>query len=72
MQHITRFRFIDDLECVVVSAAYLRSADQLGSTEWNAVVWIGRLFTCVRADAVHRCATAPVQRVGMPCQHTRF
>lgn len=39
------FRYLDDLDCFVVSEEYQRLADQLGLTEWSPVVWIGRLFT---------------------------
>ncbi len=39
------FRYLEDLDCFVVSAEYRKVADQLGLSEWNPVVWIGRLFT---------------------------
>jgi hypothetical protein len=39
------FRYIEDLDCFVVTDEYRKIADQLGLSEWNPVVWIGRLFT---------------------------
>jgi hypothetical protein len=45
MQHIKMFRYRDDLDCFVVSDECRCIADQLWLTEWNSVVWIGRLFT---------------------------
>ncbi len=39
------FRYLDELDCFVVSDEYRQIADQLGLTEWSPVVWIGRLFT---------------------------
>lgn len=38
------FRYLEDLDCFVVSEEYRKVADQLGLSEWNPVVWIGRLF----------------------------
>jgi hypothetical protein len=45
MTTIRIFRYLDDLDCFVVSDGYRRIADDLGLTEWSPVVWIGRLFT---------------------------
>jgi hypothetical protein len=45
MKTIKIFRYLDDVDCFVVSDEYRRIADQLGLTEWSPVVWIGRLFT---------------------------
>ncbi len=45
MRQIQIFRYLDDLDCFVVSDEYQRIADRLGLTEWSAVVWLGRLFT---------------------------
>lgn len=39
------FQYIESLDCFVVREEYQQVADQLGLTEWNPVVWIGRLFT---------------------------
>ena len=39
------FRYLDDLDCFVVSDEYANLAEHLGLVEWSAVVWIGRLFT---------------------------
>jgi hypothetical protein len=39
------FRYLDDLDCFVVSEEYARLAEHLGLVEWSSVVWIGRLFT---------------------------
>ncbi|MBA3946956.1 MAG: hypothetical protein H0X37_20640 [Herpetosiphonaceae bacterium] len=44
MKTITIFRYLDELDCFVVSDTYKRIAAQLGLTEWSPVVWIGRLF----------------------------
>ncbi len=41
---ISIFRYLDDLDCFVVSDEYRQIADQLGLTEWSPVIWIGRLF----------------------------
>jgi hypothetical protein len=39
------FRYLDDLDCFVVSEEYASLAEHLGLIEWSVVVWIGRLFT---------------------------
>jgi len=39
------FKYIKELDCFVVNPEYKVIADQLGLTEWNEVVWIGRFFT---------------------------
>jgi hypothetical protein len=39
------FRYIEDLDAFLVTDEYRAIADTLGLTEWNQVVWIGRLFT---------------------------
>lgn len=54
MWHIQMFRYLDDLDCFVVSDEYRRIADHLGLTEWSPVVWIGRLFTL---DSLARART---------------
>lgn len=38
------FKYIEELDCFVVTDEYKEIADYLGLTEWNPVVWIGRLF----------------------------
>jgi len=38
------FKYISELDCFVVNQEYKSIADQLGLTEWNEVVWIGRFF----------------------------
>ena len=38
------FKYISELDCFVVNPKYKTIADQLGLTEWNEVVWIGRFF----------------------------
>lgn len=45
MNTIKIFRYLDDLDCFLVSDQYQRIATQLGLIEWSPVVWIGRLFT---------------------------
>jgi hypothetical protein len=45
MRTIRIFEYIDFLDCFVVNPAYKSMADDLGLTEWNEVVWIGRYFT---------------------------
>lgn len=45
MKTITIFRYLDELDCFVVSDEYRSIADVLGLNEWSPVVWIGRLFT---------------------------
>lgn len=39
------FKYIDELDCFIVTEEYQQIADYLGLSEWNPVVWIGRLFT---------------------------
>ncbi len=39
------FKYIEQLDCFIVDAQYRRIADEIGLSEWNAVVWIGRLFS---------------------------
>ena len=45
MRTVRVFTYIEQLDALVVTDEYHRLADQLGLTEWNPVVWIGRLFT---------------------------
>ncbi len=45
MPRVRVFKYIDQLDAFIVTDEYRRLADQLGLTEWNPVVWIGRLFT---------------------------
>jgi hypothetical protein len=45
MKTLKIFRYLDELDCFVVTDEYRRIADDLGLTEWSPVVWIGRLFT---------------------------
>ena len=39
------FRYVEPLDAFVVTDEYRAVADTLGLSEWNPVVWIGRLFT---------------------------
>jgi hypothetical protein len=39
------FSYLPTLDCFIVDPTYKKIADQLGLTEWNEVVWIGRFFT---------------------------
>jgi hypothetical protein len=41
------FDYIADLDCFVVNGQYRQIADELGLSEWNPVVWIGRFWTDV-------------------------
>lgn len=45
MQSLKVFRYIEELDSFVVTDEYRKVADELGLSEWNPVVWIGRLFT---------------------------
>jgi hypothetical protein len=45
MQTVRVFKYIDQLDAFVVTDEYRHLAEQLGLSEWNPVVWIGRLFT---------------------------
>jgi hypothetical protein len=45
MAGVRVFRYIPELDAFLVNDGYRRLADYLGLTEWNPVVWIGRLFT---------------------------
>ncbi|MDM8549969.1 hypothetical protein QUF72_07835 [Desulfobacterales bacterium HSG2] len=38
------FKYIDELDCFIVTDEYKKIAEHLGLSEWNPVVWIGRLF----------------------------
>jgi hypothetical protein len=48
MPRVRVFKYIDQLDAFIVTDEYRRLADQLGLTEWNPAVWIGRLFTLAR------------------------
>ncbi len=39
------FKYLDDFDFFVVEPSYKAIAKELGLTEWNEVVWIGRFFT---------------------------
>ncbi len=39
------FEYIASLDAFDVTEQYREISDTLGLTEWNPVVWIGRLFT---------------------------
>lgn len=45
MKYIKIFQYIEELDCFIVTDEYRKIADHLGLTEWNPVVWVGRLFT---------------------------
>jgi hypothetical protein len=38
------FEYVEQMDGFIASPAYHALADELGLTEWNPVVWIGRLF----------------------------
>ena len=38
------FKYIEELNCFVVDPEYKEIVNELGLTEWNEVVWIGRFF----------------------------
>lgn len=44
MTTIRVFKYIEELDAFVVTKEFAELSDQLGLTEWNHVVWIGRLF----------------------------
>ena len=44
MKSIKVFKYIEELDCFIVTDRYREIADYLGLSEWNPVVWIGRLF----------------------------
>ncbi len=44
MPTIRVFKYIEELDAFVVTKEFAQLSDQLGLTEWNHVVWIGRLF----------------------------
>jgi len=39
------FKYFEELQCFIVAPQYKKIAHDLGLTEWNEVVWIGRYFT---------------------------
>jgi hypothetical protein len=45
MRAIRIFRYLPDLDAFDVTPEYARVAGLLGLAEWNAVNWIGRLFS---------------------------
>ncbi len=45
IQSLKIFNYIEDLDGFVVSEQYCKLADELGLSEWNPVVWMGRLFS---------------------------
>jgi hypothetical protein len=45
MKKVKVFRRHDKVDAFVVTDLYHEIAEDLGLTEWNPVVWIGRLFT---------------------------
>lgn len=38
------FEYVEQMDGFITSTTYQTLADELGLTEWNPVVWIGRLF----------------------------
>jgi hypothetical protein len=70
------FRYIDDLDCFVVSDQYREIADVLGLAEWNPVVWIGRLFTMDNDFGEHwfdnwelrELSEAEAEKLGVPSE----
>jgi hypothetical protein len=44
MPTIRVFKYIEELDAFVVTKEFAELSDRLGLTEWNYVVWIGRLF----------------------------
>lgn len=53
MRSVKIFTYIEKLDCFLVDAHYKAIADQLGLTEWNAVVWIGRYFLLDNDNGEH-------------------
>jgi hypothetical protein len=45
MVRVRVFTYVEQLDAFVITAEYRYLADRLALTEWNPVVWIGRLFT---------------------------
>ena len=39
------FKYINELDCFIVTDEYKTIVNKLGVSEWNEVVWIGRFFT---------------------------
>lgn len=48
MKTLMIFRYIEELDCFVVTDEYKRVADYLGLTEWRPAVRIGRRCGCQR------------------------
>ncbi len=44
MKTVKVFQYIEELDAFIITDEYRRIADYLNLTEWNPVVWIGRLF----------------------------
>ena len=45
MSLVRIFRYVPDVDAFEVTPGYRELADTLGISEWNPVVWIGRLFS---------------------------
>lgn len=39
------FKYIPEIDAFIVDPTFKRISDELGLSEWNEVVWIGRYFT---------------------------
>jgi hypothetical protein len=44
MKSVKVFQYIEELDAFIITDEYRKIADYLNLTEWNPVVWIGRLF----------------------------
>ncbi len=53
MPTVKVFKYIEQLEAFVPTDEYRQNAEQLGLSEWNPVVWIGRLVTLDNDDGEH-------------------
>ena len=45
MSPIRIFKFVEAIDAFIVTKEFADLTDRLNLTEWNHVVWLGRLFT---------------------------
>ncbi len=45
MEKVKIFKYLPELDAFIVTEEYRQLADTLNLSEWNPVVWLGRLFT---------------------------
>jgi hypothetical protein len=75
MNSVKIFQYIQELDSFIVTDKYRKIAEYLNLTEWNPVVWIGRLFILDNDYGEHwfdnwnlrEQKKADAERLGIPC-----